>query len=82
MLLAALAKAGSETEEESDAGRTAEYRRSPMKVSHSSRMISIVTKLGKRRGGDLQRVEKGERRITLNCPGSHTSAEPPQPLPS
>ena len=40
--MAALAKAGTETEDDKETGRSAEYMRSPMKVSQISRAISIV----------------------------------------
>lgn len=40
--MAALAKAGIETEDDNETGRRAEYMRSPMKVSQISRAISIA----------------------------------------
>ena len=40
--MAALAKPGTETEEESETGKSAEYMRSPIKVSQISRAISMV----------------------------------------
>lgn len=42
-LLAALTKAGKEACDDSEVGSKAEYMRSPMKVSHTSRMISMAT---------------------------------------
>jgi len=42
VLLATLVKPGTVAEEDSEVGRSAEYRRSPMKVSQISRAISMV----------------------------------------
>jgi hypothetical protein len=51
-LLAALTKPGRETEEAIELGRRAEYIRSPMKVSHNSRMISMIDSQVVRRMGE------------------------------
>ena len=57
LLLGPLANAGTDTDEDTDRGSSVEYRASPIKVSHTSRTISIA-------GGAAEsemRARKGER---------------------
>lgn len=62
MLLAALVKSGREIDGDSERGTSAEYRRSPMKVSQISRAISMVV----RKEGWKKDGQKGGRKTGVN----------------